>query len=168
MREAREHVSAGASLPFLRPPDCARDSQRVSNRLERPRCSTTRTVFEGHLYIAGPAGLTKYDGASGAIARALSVGRGAAASAADRRSPSASAGDSQAPELWIGTWGEGLAAFDGRAFRQIRADDARLRKITAILPVDTGRILIGTEKAGVLVYDGHRSHRFIPPSPMCR
>ena len=72
------------------------------------------------------------------------------------------AGDSQARELWIGTWGEGLAAFDGRSFRQIRAEDARLRKITAILPVETGRILIGTEKAGVLVYDGHTLAPFHP------
>src|SRR5208282_6207612 len=50
----------------------------------------------------------------------------------------------------------------GRAFRQIRADDARLRKIPAILPVETGRILIGTEKAGVLVYDGHVLTPFHP------
>ena len=40
-------------------------------------------------------------------------------------------------------------AFDGRAFRQIRPEDARLRKITALLPLATGRILLGTEKSGV-------------------
>jgi ligand-binding sensor domain-containing protein len=98
--------------------------------------------------------LTKYDGASGAIAARYRVG--AELPPAPLTSLAVGlAGDSQAPELWIGTWGEGLAAFDGRGFRQIRADDAKLRKITAILPVDTGRILIGTEKAGVLVYDGH-------------
>jgi ligand-binding sensor domain-containing protein len=112
------------------------------------------TVFDGHLYIAGPSGLTKYDGASGAVAARYRVG--AELPPAPLTSLAVGlAGDSQAPELWIGTWGEGLAAFDGRSFRQIRAEDARLRKITAILPVDTGRLLIGTEKAGVLVYDGH-------------
>lgn len=49
-----------------------------------------------------------------------------------------------------------------RGFRQIRAEDARLRKITAILSTETGRILIGTEKAGVVVYDGHTLAPFHP------
>ncbi len=73
------------------------------------------------------------------------------------------AGDSHAPELWIATAGEGLVAFDGRAFRQIRAEDAeaygRSRRCS---PLDTGRILIGTEKAGVLVYDGRELKPFHP------
>jgi ligand-binding sensor domain-containing protein len=111
------------------------------------------TVFDGNLYIAGPAGLTKYEGASGAIAARYRVGA-ELPSAPVTSLAVGLAGDSQAPELWIGTSGEGLVAFDGRGFRQIRADAAPLRKITAILPVGTGRILIGTEKAGVLVYDG--------------
>ena len=118
-------------------------------------------LFERHLYIAGPAGISKYDGASGSILARYRVG------AELPPAPVTSlaiglAGDSRGRELWIGTWGEGLVAFDGRSFRQIRAEDARLRKITAILPVETGRILIGTEKAGVLVYDGHALAPFHP------
>ncbi len=153
LREAREHVSAGASYRFsVRPivPVIPAGLESIG----APAVFHDATVFDGHLYIAGPSGLTKYDGASGVIAARYRVG--AELPSAPLTSLAVGlAGDSQAPELWIGTWGEGLAAFDGRAFRQIRADDARLRKITAILPVDTGRILIGTEKAGVLVYDGH-------------
>ena len=153
LREAREHVTAGASYRFS-----VRSIVPVIpaglESIGAPAVFNDALVFQGHLYIAGPSGLTTYDGASGTIAARYRVG--AELPSAPLTSLAVGlAGDSQAPELWIGTWGEGLAAFDGRAFRQIRPDDARLRKITAILPADTGRILIGTEKAGVLVYDGH-------------
>ncbi len=153
LREAREQVSAGATFRFS-----ARSIVPVIpaglESIGAPAVFNDAAVFEGHLYIAGPAGLTKYDGASGVVAARYRVG------AELPPAPVTSlgigfAGDSHGPELWIGTSGEGLAAFDGRMFRQVRSDDPRLRKITAILPVETGRILIGTEKAGVLVYDGH-------------
>jgi ligand-binding sensor domain-containing protein len=160
LREAQEHVSAGASFRFsVRPITPVIPAGLES--IGAPAVFNDAIIFEGHLYIAGPAGLTKYDGASGSIAARYRVG------AELPPAPVASlavglAGDSATPELWIGTWGEGLAAFDGRGFRQIRPEDPRLRKITAILPADTGRILIGTEKAGVLVYDGHVLAPFHP------
>src|ERR1043166_5032769 len=72
------------------------------------------------------------------------------------------AGYSRTHEVWVGTGGEGLVAFDGRGFRQIRAEGPRFRKITALQPLDTGRILIGTEKSGVLVYDGRKLKPFHP------
>ena len=160
LREAREHVSAGASFRFSVRPIVAVIPAGLES-IGAPAVFNDATVFDGHLYIGGPSGLTKYDGASGVIAARYRVG--AELPSAPLTSLGVGlAGDSQGPELWIGTWGEGLAAFDGRVFRQIRADDARLRKITAILPVDTGRILIGTEKAGVLVYDGHTLSPFHP------
>jgi ligand-binding sensor domain-containing protein len=153
LREAREHVSAGASFRFsVRPivPVIPAGLESIG----APAVFNDAALFGGHLYIAGPTGLTKFDGASGTITARYRAG--AELPPAPLTSLAVGvAGDSQGPELWIGTWGEGLAAFDGRTFRQIRADDARLRKITAILPADTGRLLIGTEKAGVLVYDGH-------------
>ena len=153
LREARESVSAAGSFRFSVRPMVPVIPAGLES-MGAPGVFNDATVFDGHLYVAGPAGLTKYDGASGSVAARYRVG--AELPAAPLTSLAVGlAGDSPAPELWIGTWGEGLAAFDGRAFRQIRADDARLRKITAILPVDTGRLLIGTEKAGVLVYDGH-------------
>jgi ligand-binding sensor domain-containing protein len=160
LREAREHVSAGASFRFT-----VRAIVPVipagMESMGAPAVFNDAAVFQGNLYIAGPAGVAKYDGTSGSLLARYRVG------AELPPAPVTSlaiglAGDSQAPELWIGTWGEGLAAFDGHGFRQIRAEDASLRKITAILPVDTGRILIGTEKAGVLVYDGHVLAPFHP------
>ena len=109
-------------------------------------------IFHEHLFIAGPTGLDEFDGAGARVAR---YRVGAELPAAPITSLAVGlAGDSRGPELWIGTAGEGLIAFDGRGFRQIRAEDARFRKITAVLALDTGRILVGTEKAGVVVYDG--------------
>jgi len=153
LREAREHVSAGASFRFSVRPLVPVIPAGLES-MGAPAVFNDAAVFERHLYIAGPAGVTKYDGASGVVAARYRVGAELPPAPVTSLATGL-AGDSQAPELWIGTLGEGLAAFDGRSFRQIRPDDARLRKITAILPVETGRILIGTEKAGVLVYDGH-------------
>ena len=160
LREAREHVSSGASFRFSVRPLVPVIPAGLES-MGAPAVFNDAAVFEGHLYIAGPAGVTKYDGESGSVLARYRVG------AELPPAPVTSlaiglAGDSQGRELWIGTWGEGLAVFDGRSFRQIRAEDARLRKISAILPVETGRILIGTERAGVLVYDGHTLAPFHP------
>ncbi len=59
-------------------------------------------------------------------------------------------------ELFIATRGAGLLAFDGRRFRQILPRDEALRSVTAVLALATGRVLFGTERNGVLVYDGRR------------
>jgi len=58
------------------------------------------------------------------------------------------------PELWIGTAGEGMLAFNGSRFRHLRPADAKARNITSVLALGAGRVLFGTQKAGVLVYDG--------------
>ncbi len=116
------------------------------------------TVFHEHLFIAGPTGLDEYDAAGAFVAR---YRVGAELPPAPITSLAVGlAGDSRAPELWIGTAGEGLIAFDGRGFRQVRAEDARFRKVTALLALDTGRIVVGTEKSGVLVYDGRELRAF--------
>ena len=47
------------------------------------------------------------------------------------------------PELWIGTLGEGVVAFDGRSLRQVLPRDPAARKITAILGLATGQLLLG-------------------------
>ena len=70
--------------------------------------------------------------------------------------------DSGRPELFLATSGEGLVAFDGRRFRQLRPLNPEYRKLTALLPLSSGRLLLGTEKQGVLVYDGKRLTAFHP------
>ncbi len=58
------------------------------------------------------------------------------------------------PELWIGTAGEGMLAFDGSRLRHLRPADAKCRKVTTVLGLSVGRVLFGTEQAGLLVFDG--------------
>jgi ligand-binding sensor domain-containing protein len=108
--------------------------------------------YRGHVYVSGPMGLFDYDAGGALVARFRSglelPGAPLVALAAG------AAADASEPELFIATAGEGLLAFDGRSFRQIVADDATYRTLTAVLPLGTGRILFGTPKKGVLVYDG--------------
>ncbi|MCS7024715.1 MAG: hypothetical protein NZV14_07925 [Bryobacteraceae bacterium] len=60
----------------------------------------------------------------------------------------------QRRELFIATAGAGLLIFDGSAFRQLLPELQAARRITAILPLESGQLLIGTDKAGLLVWDG--------------
>src|SRR5262249_48254422 len=111
-------------------------------------------------YVAGPSGLSVYD-ANGAAAARYRVGIELPPAPVTGLGVGL-AGDSRAPEMWIATAGQGLVAFNGNGFRQILPEDTAFAKLTALLPVSTGRILIGTEKAGVLVYDGSHLRAFHP------
>lgn len=51
---------------------------------------------------------------------------------------------------------------DGQTFRQLVPQAAESRRLTAVLALETGRVLLGTQKAGVLVYDGHTIVPFHP------
>jgi ligand-binding sensor domain-containing protein len=159
LRDASERVAAESLVRFaMRPvvPSLPVGLESVG----APAVFRDAQVFRGHLFIAGPTGLVEYDNDYAPVSRyrvgaelppaplvALTVG---------------TAGDSGTDELWIATAGEGLLAFDGRGLRQIRPEDARFRKITALLALGTGRILVGTEKSGVLVYDGRALRPFHP------
>jgi ligand-binding sensor domain-containing protein len=72
------------------------------------------------------------------------------------------AAGSAEPELFIATRGEGLLAFNGNRFRQILADDSSLRNISSVLVLGSGRVLLGTERQGLLVFDGRRLAPFHP------
>jgi len=160
LREAREGVASEAGIPFaLRGLSPAIPAGMEP--LGSPAAFRDAIVYQGDVFIAGTAGLTRYNGASGTVAARYRVGLELPAAPLTSLAIGLT-GDARTPELWIGTWGEGLAAFDGRAFRHLRPNDAKLRKITSILPASTGRILIGTEKSGVLVYDGRKLGQFHP------
>src|SRR5262249_36244173 len=65
------------------------------------------------------------------------------------------AGASQ-PELFIATRGEGVLVFNGSRFRQILPAEPALRIVTSVLVLGSGRLLLGTERRGVLGFDGQR------------
>jgi len=109
-------------------------------------------VWRDRVWLSGPSGLFGYDRAGvlreqyrpGLELPGVELGPMAIGSAAD----------SSGPELYIATHGEGLLAFDGRRFRQIRPVEPDHRDLTSVLVLSTGRVLLGTEKHGVLVWDG--------------
>jgi ligand-binding sensor domain-containing protein len=116
--------------------------------------------FQGHLYIAGPAGLSEYD-LGGTLLRQFVAGRELPSSPLVAMA-AGTLGDSSEPELILGTASEGILAFNGKDFRQVYPEDAVARSITTILPVAAGHLLIGTKKRGVLLYDGKQIRELHP------
>ena len=152
-----ESEIAGGDIPFraVRLDRHATPFEPIS----APAVFRDAALFEGNLYLCGPAGLIEYDAAGTARARYTA---GADLPAAPVAVATGIAADAGEPELFIATAGEGLVAFNGRGFRQIRADAAAYRNLTALLPLSTGRVLLGTAKNGVAVYDGQRIAAFHP------
>jgi ligand-binding sensor domain-containing protein len=116
--------------------------------------------FLGDLYIAGPAGLSRYN-ASGILLKHYAVGRELPSSPLVAMAPAVLA-DSREPELIIATAQHGLLVFNGRVFRQIFPLDASARTVTSLLSAPSGHLLIGTRKRGVLLYDGKKITVFHP------
>ena len=116
--------------------------------------------FQGEFYLAGPAGLYAYS-EDGALQHIYRCGMELPAAPLGQMAVSTLA-DAHEPELLIATRGEGVLAFDGHAFRQIRAEEPEARQITALLPLASGRLLVGTAKLGLLVYDGKTLKAFHP------
>lgn len=126
--------------------------------LSAPAAYRDAAEYNGRLYVAGATGLTVF-GEDGAVERQYLAGRELPPAPLARLAVAAVSG---APELWIATEGEGLLAFDGRAFRQIRAADREQRKISALLGLGSGRLLLGTPRRGLMVWDGQRLAPFHP------
>ena len=117
-------------------------------------------LFRGRFYLCGPAGLLAYETNGSLAARyrpglelppaplvAMAAGLGS---------------DATQPQLWIATAGEGLLIFDGRRVVQIRPDEQPSRNLTSVLALASGRVLLGTERSGVLVWDGRSMARYHP------
>ena len=151
LRESAESVEQESRLAFT----AARLDRTPPPGVEwigAPAVFTDAAEFAGNLYLSGPAGLYVYD-AEGALRARYRTGLELPAVPLVGLATGVPS-DSGQPELLIATSGEGLLAFDGRRFRQIRADDPAHRKLTAVLPLPSGHILLGVEEKGVLVYDG--------------
>ena len=128
--------------------------------LPAPAAFLNAAVFQGHLFLCGSAGLFEYD-QSGRLLKQYRVGTELLPSPLLRMTPGLLP-DSRDTELLMVTASQGILAFDGHEFRQIRPKDADDRAITTILPLPTRQLLIGTQKRGVLVYDGKSLRQFHP------
>ena len=123
-----------------------------------PAIYESAAVFQGQIYLAGPAALYAY-AADGTQEHIYRTGMDLPAAPLGQLVVGMMAGSRQ-PELLIATSGEGVLAFDGQQFRQIRASLAEARTVTALLPLSSGLLLIGTAKLGLLIYDGKTLKRF--------
>jgi len=153
LHRASEEVAAAENLKFT----LSRLNRAVPSGVEwigSPAVFNDAAFFEGHLYLCGPSGLEKYSTNGKRVARyrvglelpaaplvGMSIGRAA---------------DAAEPELYLATRGAGVLAFSESSSRQVLPEAGPLRQLTAVLALPTGRILLGTEKSGILVYDGAR------------
>jgi ligand-binding sensor domain-containing protein len=126
--------------------------------ISAPAVFKSAAFYQGRLYLAGPAGLFVYT-TGGALEHIYRVGIDLPAAMLGQMSVGLLT-DSRQQELLIATAGEGVLAFDGARFRQIRAGQEEARTVTAILPLGSGRLLMGTTKLGLLIYDGKTLKRF--------
>ena len=123
--------------------------RRVANGIEQigaPARFHDAAFFEGRLYAAGPGGLFSDEAH-------YRVGDLLPPAPLTCLSPAITAWTGK-PELWIGTAGEGMLGFDGSRFRHVRPKEARFRNVTSVQGLKTGHVLFGTQKAGVLIFDG--------------
>ena len=159
LHRASEEVAAEENLKFT----VSRLDSAVPSGIEwisSPAVLSDAAFFEGRLYLCGPSGLMEYSPDGKLVARyrvglelppaplvGMSIGRAA---------------DAAEPELYLATAGGGVLAFSDKTSRQILPEASPLRQLTAVLPLPTGRVLLGTEKSGVLVYDGTHLTPFYP------
>lgn len=116
--------------------------------------------FQNELFICGPTGLWEY-APDGKLQRRYRVGL-ELPPAPLISIATGMAADATEPELYIATSGAGLLAYNRQGIRQILPEKEPYRKITAVLPLSNGRLLLGTEKNGVVVYDGKHLTPFHP------
>ena len=129
--------------------------------IRSPAVYSDAVVFEGRFYLAGPSGVSVYS--DGRLLARYRVGQDLPA-APVMQLASGLLSDAAGPVLYAATAGEGLLVVQGgresAGFEQVRADEAAYRDLTAVLPLRTGRVLLGTEQRGLLLYDGKRLSPF--------
>jgi ligand-binding sensor domain-containing protein len=128
--------------------------------ISSPAVYKSAAVFEGRIYLAGPAGLYAY-AADGTLEHIYRTGIDLPAAPLGEMAVGMLV-DAHQPELLIATQGAGIVCFDGHLFRQIVGTNADVRVITSLLPLGSGRLLVGTAKLGLLIYDGKTLKRFHP------
>ncbi|MFL6299332.1 MAG: hypothetical protein ACJ71N_01845 [Terriglobales bacterium] len=120
---------------------------------------TDAVAYGGNLYVSSAAGINVYS-SEGALKKSYRVGIELPPAPVTALAVGlAGAGES---ELWAATNGAGLLRSAGHDFVQLLPKDPTARNITSLLPLSTGRILIGTEKRGVLQFDGKHLRQFQP------
>lgn len=138
-----------------------RTSESGFEAVSSPAVFRDAAVFDGQLYLSGPAGLFAY-AADGTLRRSWRVGTDLPASSLGKMAVGRLRGAS-APQLIIATDGEGVLLLDADGqLRQLRPADEASREVTAVLALATGDLLIGTRRHGLLLWGGQRLETFHP------
>jgi ligand-binding sensor domain-containing protein len=169
LKTIRQQVSTEGILPFerlrLRGLESAADlgtGDRGFTPLSYPTQYTTGTTFAGKLYLAGPSGLAIFDQPD-TLPKLLRTGVGLPTAPIVALTVGRLRGDGSS-SLIAATKGEGLIIFeiDSPEAIQIRPREAAARDVTALLPLASGDLLIGTRRAGLLLYNGKTLKSFLP------
>ena len=164
LREARQRVDKEGNLAFdlLTLDSSSQGTKTGFEPLPSPNDAVTGAAFGGRIYLAGPGGLAGYSSFAtaannpGAQPTLLRTGLDLPPAPITALATGRLHGD-PSPYLIAATHGEGLLFFTEDAtkpVRQLRPADATARDITAILPLASGDLLIGTRRAGLLIYNG--------------
>jgi ligand-binding sensor domain-containing protein len=118
---------------------------------------TNGAFFDGELYLGGQSGLTVI-GSDGSSRLNLRSGFELPVASINCIAAARLRGNSES-QLLLATGGAGLLLLepDSRAnpkINQLLAADLEARDLTALLPLATGDVLLGTRHRGVLIYDG--------------
>src|SRR5215469_1282033 len=151
LKVSKEELRAEREIRFATRPFFAPQNTHFET-VRSPEVFTQAARFQDSLYVAGPAGLSQYD-LRGNLLREFAAGRELPGSPLVAMAVGQLTGMT-GPELSRATADQGILFFDGQKFQQIYPETPDARAVTSILPVSSGRLLIGTKKRGVLVYDG--------------
>lgn len=108
--------------------------------------------FAGDLFVSGSSSLGRY-GSDGKLKQAWYVGQDLPPHPLQGLVVRRGIG---IPELWIATDGAGVLIYDGQQLKNLVPAAASQRKVSALLPLSDGRMIIGTLDAGLYVTDGKR------------
>ncbi len=116
-------------------------------------------VFDGDLWLAGRGGLERRDLSSGDLTAQWRPGAELPA-APITGLVVARMGAASELRLLATTAGEGLLSVSAAGdIVQVLPQEAALADLTAVLPISTGGVLLGTERAGLIAWDGETLRR---------
>lgn len=154
---AAAEVAARGDLPFRLVPLTSAAAGGVETISANP-AFRDMAPFQGKIAVSARAGLFLYH-RDGTLESAFRAGRELPPAELGPMAAGFLAG-SGGQELLIGTRGAGLLMYNGSRFQQLLPEDPAVGAITAVLSLASGRVLLGTERRGVLAFDGHRLRAF--------
>ncbi|AEU34691.1 ligand-binding sensor domain-containing protein [Granulicella mallensis] len=169
LRSTRQRVDTEGNLAFdlLALDSSSSGTQSPQGGFEplpSPNNAVAGASFRGKLYLAGPGGLADYYKPD-APPELLQAGRDLPSAAITALATGRLHGGGTVKYLFAATHGEGLLLLPDdttKPIQQLRASDPTARDITAVLSLASGDLLIGTRRAGLLLYNGKTLRLFKP------